>query len=123
MGCCYASRAALRQSRSRLAIASGAGFTYAEINDICSCMPRCLAAGTGRRRRLLLFTLNIRYSLLIIIIQVYQLQKQVNDKAVALIEHYLQTHYHGKAPYEEWTNVLIDIVRNRNLEYISQYMR
>ena len=55
--------------------------------------------------------------------QVYQLQKQVNDKAVALIEHYLQTHYHGKDPYEEWTNVLIDIVRNRNLEDISQYMR
>ena len=55
--------------------------------------------------------------------QVYQLQKQVNDKAVALIEQYLQTHYKGNDPYEEWTEILIDLVKNRNLEGILMYTR
>lgn len=52
--------------------------------------------------------------------RVYQLQEQVNDKAVALIEQYIQTHYQGNDPYAEWTNVLIDLVKNQNLEEIRR---
>lgn len=55
--------------------------------------------------------------------QVYQLQEQVNNKAAAQIEQYLQTHYHGKDPYAEWTQILIDIVKTQNLEQLRMYMR
>lgn len=55
--------------------------------------------------------------------RVYQLQKQVNDKAVVLIEQYLQTHYHGRDPYEVWTALLIYLVKNQNLERILMYTR
>lgn len=54
--------------------------------------------------------------------QVYQLQEQVNNKAAAQIEQYLQTHYHGKDPYAEWTQILIDIVKTQNLEQLRMYM-
>ena len=42
---------------------------------------------------------------------------------VALIEQYLQTHYHGRDPYEVWTALLIYLVKNQNLEKILMYTR
>ncbi len=52
----------------------------------------------------------------------YQLHQQRNDKAIALIEQYLQKHFGGKDPYAEWTMILVQTVKNLVVEQLRPFI-
>lgn len=53
----------------------------------------------------------------------YKLQEELNNTVSQEIINYLTTHYQGNDPYPEWTQTLISLVREMNLELYKPILK